>query len=665
MKLQLFALATTGSIMFAWWQGSPVPAVTAALSAIPIGYTFGTLDQKKRSPDVEAIRIRAAAEASQAAAANCEIRMADQRSRLASQANEILLQEIAKARAEATAVTAAQWRSHCEQIEATIATLKTELATAQTEAEKARRRYSASLATNADRCNAEAEAAADRHNAEIEKLNERLAKLEATATEYRRRENALKRGEERITEYRANEKAIRLEIKHQAAAAEGTKRTIATLQNELRSMQSAAIAQYNDGLKIGQANGQNAAAAAFKNDLERAALTISKLENQIATLETKLRGKADRDRFTSGLPELGDIVSVERKPLLLEGSQGSGKCLAIGNAMMAYSKSQPVIALCLDISEADDPSSSWRRLGVPCTGDPSAFIEFVEAVEANMRSRAHRNDRAEYDRQPLIFCIIDEASDAFDDCEKEQIEHLKARLSRLQNQGSKRGVYPIMATQDRQIQNMCVKQVKLLTTGSAKKHYRILLNDALRENASAEELERDPDLAKYLSAFDGKYVAAIEKQTGRGLQKIPIKHPSHFGLELGDTVPIRGVEVVPIATAPDWLPFSCRSAYSEFAPVQDAWCVPGATADPNSASTATRTAAEAMPDKDCADLSDVRSPAALALKHGLSEDDVIALLDAIDDGRSMTAAVTSIAPKSSSRNSKYQKARELFLSLKS
>ena len=350
MRLQISILACTGSIIFGLTQGSPA-AVAAALSAIPIGYTFGTLDQKKRSPDVEAIRIRAAAEASQAAAANCEIRLSEQRSRIESHHNQAIVEAVANARAEASQATAAQWQKHCEQIEATIATIKTELATAQTEAEKARRRYSASLATTCDRHAAEAEAAADRHNAEIEKLNERLAKLEATATEYRRRESSIKRGEERITEYRANEKAIRLEITHQASAAEGTKRTIATLQNELRSMQSAAIQQYNDGLKIGQANGQAAAVEAFKNELERRQLKIEQLETKIERLEVALRGKADRDRFDKSLPELSDILSKAHKPIAVEGSQGSGKALAIANAIHTYANGLPAIVMVLDVSE--------------------------------------------------------------------------------------------------------------------------------------------------------------------------------------------------------------------------------------------------------------------------------------------------------------------------
>jgi hypothetical protein len=42
---------------------------------------------------------------------------------------------------------------------------------------------------------------------------------------------------------------------------------------------------------------------------------------------------------------------------------------------------------------------------------------------------------------------------------------------------------------------------------------------------------------------------------------------------------------------------------------------------------------------------------------------VIALLDAKDEGLSMIAACTSIAPKSSSKKSKYARARELFYSL--
>ena len=663
MRLQISILACTGSIIFGLTQGSPA-AVAAALSAIPIGYTFGTLDQKKRSPDVEAIRIRAAAEASQAAAANCEIRLSEQRSRIESHHNQAIVEAVANARAEASQATAAQWQKHCEQIEATIATIKTELATAQTEAEKARRRYSASLATTCDRHAAEAEAAADRHNAEIEKLNERLAKLEATATEYRRRENALKRGEERITEYRANEKAIRLEIKHQASAAETTKRTIATLQNELRSMQSAAIAQYNDGLKIGQANGQNAAAAAFKTDLERAALTISKLENQIATLETKLKGKADRDRFDKSLPELSDILSKAHKPIAVEGSQGSGKALAIANAIHTYANGLPAIVMVLDVSEADDPDSSWRRLGIPCTGDPLVFADFIEAAAEALATRPHRNNRAAYDQSSPVFAVVDEALCAFDELDEETIkERIKKPLRALESRGAKRKVYPIVATQDGQIQNLKANGIALWNTGTLKNYYKILLNDGLRESLSDTELERDTDLAKFVETFGGKFIAAIETVTGRGKRKQPIKHPSHHDLDLLDTVPNRGIEQIEIATAPDWLPFSCRSAYSEFAPVQDAWYVPGASMITEGASIATRTAAEAIPDKDCADLSDVRSPAALALKHGLSEDHVIALMDARDEGKSMTAACTSIAPKSSGKNSKYRKARDLYLSL--
>jgi hypothetical protein len=38
-------------------------------------------------------------------------------------------------------------------------------------------------------------------------------------------------------------------------------------------------------------------------------------------------------------------------------------------------------------------------------------------------------------------------------------------------------------------------------------------------------------------------------------------------------------------------------------------------------------------------------------------------MDARDEGKSMTAACTSIAPKSSGKNSKYRKARDLYLSL--
>ena len=665
MRFQLSILACTGSIIFGMVQGSTVLAAAAALSAIPIGYTFGTLDQKKRSPDIEAIRIRAAAEASHAAAANCEIRMSEQRSRLASQANEQLLQEITKVRAEVATATAAQWKQHCDQIEATIATIRAELATAQAEATKAARRHRAEIDRLGDCHAAEVATAADRHNAEIEKLNERLATLEATATEYRRRQSAINRAEDRITEFRANEKVIRAEIKHQAAATENQKRTITTLQNELRSMQSAAIQQYNDGLKIGAASGQATATEQYKTELERRQLTIEQLEAKIERLEVALKGKADRDRFDKSLPELADILSKAHKPIAVEGSQGSGKALAIANAIAAYAGSLGAVVMVLDISEADDPDSSWRRLGIPCTSDPLVFADYLESAAEALASRPHRNNREQYDRTPPVFAVVDEALCAFDALDEDTIkERIKKPLRALESRGQKRKVYPIVATQDGQIQNLRANGVTLWNTGTLKNYYKILLNDGLRESVSGEELERDTDLARFIDVFDGKFIAAIETVTGRGKRKQPIKHPSHHDLDLLDTVPNRGIEQIEIAAAPDWLPPSCRSAYSEFAPVQDAWCVPGATADHVGASTATRTAAEPMQDNSCEDSTAPRSPAALALKHGLAEDDVIALLDGFDEGKSMTAACTSIAPKSSSKSSKYQKARELFLSLK-
>jgi hypothetical protein len=664
MRLQLSILACTGSIIFGIVQGSPVPAA-AALSAIPIGCYFGTLDQKKRSPDIEAIRIKVAAAASHAAAANCELRLSEQRSRIASQANEQLLQEITKVRAEVAAATAAQWKAHCDRIEAAATEVRAELETVRAEAEKAARRHRAEIDRLGEISAAEAAAATDRHNAEIEKLNERLGKLEATAEEYRRRQSAITRAEDRITEFRANEKVIRAEIKHQAAATENQKRTIATLQNELRSMQSAAIQQYNDGLKIGSANGQAAAAEAFRNELERRQLKIEQLETKIERLEVALKGKADRDRFDKSLPELADILTKAHKPIAVEGSQGSGKALAIANAISAYAGSLGSVVMVLDVSEADDPDSSWRRLGIPCTGDPLAFADFIEAAAEALASRPHRNNRAEYDQSPPVFAVVDEAMCAFDSLDEDTIkERIRKPLRALESRGHKRKVFPIVATQDGQIQNLKANGVTLWNTGTLKNYYKVLLNDGLRESLSDTELDRDPDLARFIESFDGKFIAAIESVTGRGKRKQPIKHPSHHGLDLRDTVPCRGVESITIAAAPKWLPASCRAAYSEFAAVQDSECGSGATAAAEGAFTAACTAAEALPDLDCAESITPRSPAALAQKHGLSEDDVIALLDAIDDGRSMTAAVTSIAPKSSSKTSKYARARELFLSLK-
>jgi len=666
MKLQLFTLASGSAIALSFFGAVPpsLTASAAALAMLPVGYEIGTIAERRRRPDVNEIRQRAAAEATAAGNAGCEIRLSEQRSRLEAKANERIIEATAKAAAEAEQRTAAAWQAHCAQIEAAAAEVRSELEAARAEAEKAARRHRAALATAEDRASAEASAAADRHAAEIEALNDRLGKLEATASEYRRRQSAIDRAEARITEYRANEKAVRLEIKHSAEENRRHARTIATLQNELQGMQKAALQQYNDGLRIGADRGQAAAAEAYKAELDRRALTIEQLRTKIDGLEIKLKGKADRDRFDKSLPELSEIVAKALKPIAVEGSQGSGKALAIANAIATYANGLPAIVLVLDVSEADDPDSSWRRLGIPCTGDPLAFADFIEAAAEALPKRPHRNNREQYDRTPPVFAVVDEALCAFDELDEDTIkERIRKPLRALESRGHKRKVFPVVATQDGQIQNLKANGVTLWNTGTLKNYYKILLNDGLRESVSETELERDADLARFIDSFDGKFIAAIESVTGRGKRKQPIKHPSHHGLDLLDTVPCRGVEAVAIAPAPAWLPSSCRAAYAEFAAVQSDGAGDGASLDPGGANSDCYTAAEATPDKDCADLSDVRSPAALAAKHGLSEDDVIALLDSHDEGHSMTKAVTAIAPKSSSKKSKYQRARALYLSL--
>jgi hypothetical protein len=660
MKLQLFTLASGSAIALSFLGVAPssLTASAAALAMLPVGFEIGATAERRRRPDANAIRQRAAAEATAAGKAGCEIRLSEQRSRLESQANERIIEATAKAASEAEIRTAARWKAHSDRIEAAAAQVRAE-------AETNARNHAAALSRVQDIYSAEAAATAERHAAEIETLNDRLAKLESIAAEYRSRERYLKIGEEKITKFRSREGEVKTEIRHLGQENHRHARTIQTLQKELHGMQKAAVEQYQHGLQVGAQQGRDSATEQHRNELERRQLRIEQLENKIATLETQLKGKADRDRFEKSLPELSDIIARAHKPLAVEGSQGSGKALAIANAIATYANGLPAIVLVLDVSEADDPDSSWRRLGIPCTGDPLAFADFLCAAANALPKRPHRNNRDRYDRTPPIFAVIDEALCAFDQLDEDTIkERIRKPLRALESRGQKRKVYPVVATQDGQIQNLRANGITLWNTGTLKNYYKILLNDGLREAVSDAELERDPDLSKFIDAFDGKFIAAIESVTGRGKRKQPIKHPSHHNLDLLDTVPNRGVERIEIAPMPAWLPRSCRDAYAEFAPVQPDGASNGASLDLNGADSGHDTAADTLPDNDCADLSDVRSPAALAQKHGLSEDEVIALLDSFDEGYSMTKAVTAIAPKSSSKKSKYQRARALYLSLK-
>jgi len=653
MKSKLLLLASIGTILFGFYhQRSPVAAI-AAITVAPTAYAMGKLDQKKQQPDIEALKQRILDNARAIHNQDCDQRLAAQRSRIESKHNQALIEAVSAAKNEIKSLYSQQ----CRVLNAEIDKLKQQI-------ETERQNHVAALARCEEIKSSGLNALATAHASEIETLNERLATLEALAKEYNARKLAIQRAEERITEYRATEKAVRLEIKHQAEQFRQASRTISTLQDELQSMRSAAIQQYNDGLKLGTEQGQQSALDACKTELERRALKIEQLENKIATLEIKLKGKADRDRFDASLPELSTIISKAHKPIAVEGSQGSGKALAIANAIAAYSNGLPAIVLVLDISEAEDPDSSWRRLGIPCTADPLVFADFLCAIAEALPTRPHRNNRSEYDRVPPIFAVVDEAMCAFDSLDEELIkERIKKPLRALESRGHKRKVFPIVATQDGQIQNLKAGNVALWNTGTLKNYYKILLNDGLRESVSSEELERDPDLAKFIDSFDGKFIAAIESVTGRGKRKQPIKHPSHHGLDLLDTVPNRGVERIEIAPMPDWLPTSCKQAYSEFLVVSDQGDPTGDLRTPSGDNSINVTTAKPLPSMDCDDFTEARSPAALAAKHGLSEDDVVALLDSYDEGLSMSKAVTAIATKSSRKNSKYQKARALYLSL--
>ncbi|NJN62575.1 MAG: hypothetical protein HC795_14600 [Coleofasciculaceae cyanobacterium RL_1_1] len=144
------------------------------------------------------------------------------------------------------------------------------------------------------------------------------------------------------------------------------------------------------------------------------------LENEHLAIQVKIKRK--REKLNKTLPELQQILSRDRKPIAVEGSQGSGKALAIANAIHSYADGLGVIVLVLDISEASDPDSTWRKLGIPATDDPELFAQYLQAIAHSLPNRPQRNNRAEYDRTPPVFAIVDEALCAFDSLDPETIK---------------------------------------------------------------------------------------------------------------------------------------------------------------------------------------------------------------------------------------------------
>ena len=481
---------------------------------------------------------------------------------------------------------------------------------------------------------------------QIDELSDRVANHRTEQAKLDRDRGALKREQESLEKFKSQLTELRLNYKHQGEQARRDQSTISALRSRLSDLEKAIRSEHERGIKLGASEQLKA----DEDRLMRADLEIATLKAKIAELSTLLDRRRRAAKFEESLPALADALGSP-KPLLIIGSQGSGKALTLANALGAFAGGAAILPVVLDVSEARDPDSSWARLGVPATDSPELFLRFIERLVSNLETRAHRNNRTAYDSQPWIFPIFDEALCAFDALTKEDIEgRLVPALRALESRGHKRKVIPCVLTQNGQIQNLKAKGIATWNTGVLSNFTHIRLNDALASSITIEDTDHDPALAAYLEINEGKYIAGIEKDTSRGRVKIAIKHPSHHSQDLIDTTPRSGITGLDLAAPPAYFPREIASLFGG-----DSWESSGDEV----VSLTESHPLEIKPSEVCEVVSPTDTPADLARAYGLSASDVSAILDAIDEGASMSRACTESigATKNSKR---YLAARELY-----
>ncbi|NJN62309.1 MAG: hypothetical protein HC795_12980 [Coleofasciculaceae cyanobacterium RL_1_1] len=484
---------------------------------------------------------------------------------------------------------------------------------------------------------------------QCDELSGRIANHRTEQAKLDRDRGQLKREQESLEKFKNQLTELRLNYKHQGEQARRDQGTIAALRSRLSDLEKAIRSEHERGIKVGAADQLKA----DEDRLARADLEIATLKAKLTEMSVLLDRRRRAAKFEESLPAL-DKALGSPKPLLIIGSQGSGKALTLANALSAFAGGEPILPVVLDISEARDPDSSWSRLGVPATDNPELFLRFVERLVTNLESRAHRNNRAAYDSQPWIFPIIDEALCAFDSLTKEDIEgRLAPSLRALESRGHKRKVLPCLLTQNAQIQNLKARGVSTWNTGVLSNFTHIRLNDALASSITIEDTNLDPALAAYLEINEGKFIACIEKDSARGRVKIAIKHPSHHGQSLIDTCPRSGITGLELAAPPAYFPREIASLFGV-----SAWGGNGEAA----VSLTNLDQPESPPALDCDEVATPSTPADLAKQYGLTSLDVSAILDAIDDGLTMSKTCTE-AINATKNSKRYRAARSLYQSL--
>jgi len=656
VKIQILGVSLAMSVIVGAIQNNPLPLISGA-SALGLGYAVGFCreDKTKREREVSQLSAR---ETQERCSVECEQRLEHQRTRLESIANQNLMQAV---RIESERLDQI-WRSRLDKERLDALKIKRELEALQAEMIKGDRRHQATIVSLDDRHEMAIQVIKTQSEQKIEELTDRLDQALSQLSEYKKRESQIKRAEDRITEFKSNEKLIRHQLQQMQLEGQKTERTIATLQRELSSLQDQAVANYNEGLQIGFEKGVKETKASYSAEIDRYSLKIARLETEIEKLEVKLSIKRKSEKFDQNLPTLSEVVGLP-KPLLVCGSQGSGKALTLANAIASFTNGEPCLPVVLDVSEGNDPDSSWHRLGVPVTDNPLVFLNFLETLVNRLESRAHRNNREAYAAQPWIFVVVDEAICAFDSLDKDAIEsRLTPCLRAIESRGAKRKVIPALLTQNRQIQNISTKGVKIWNSGVLSNFTHILLNDAFTSAVTKDDLEMHPDLGEYLEIFKNHFVSCLEQNTSRGRVKTPIKHPSHHGQLLGDTTPKSGITEIPLADPYDWFPREIKRLFA-IANGDDHPVTHWEDRGGDRVTPQITPPLEPLPDKPGEVSTSSRSPYDIGKDLGLELGDVNSILDGLEQNLSLTKVCTE-AINTTKNSKKYKAARELFLSLK-
>jgi len=433
------------------------------------------------------------------------------------------------------------------------------------EAESERSKWQTYHKTTIDSLNRQLEGKEAQLRAEYDLI---IADLKAKLQTYETQRSAINRNLEKIRQWEVDSareqghlKMLEEKVRNHSRELDNTKREYDAKYKALQTTYQQQIKELSDMLPVQYKQGYAKALDEAKTERERDKL-------RIAILKTKLDKKLKYEKFEDSLPELDSFIAGERKPLIVVGSQGSGKALLSVKVAEIYADGAGIIPFVLDISEAGNPKSSWHRLGIPATDNPYIFLEFLLELEKQVGAKSNslpfRNDKEKYDNAPAIVPIVDEALTAFDNLEKEGVEKVRECLRAFESRGSKRKVFPLTCTTDNQIQNLKPQGISLWNTGVFRAYYIIYLNDGLMARVSKEELESNPTLKEYLEVHEGNFVSGIEITSFNGKSLRPFRHVSHHGKQRGNSVrPVR-IPEVNLADPYPWMPRSFREIYSQY-----------------------------------------------------------------------------------------------------